>query len=176
MATYRFVDHWRVPGTPGAVYDLLSRPRDYPCWWGDAFLAGTGDDGPAAPGKRARVVTRGWLPYRLRWELVCVEASAPHLLVSQVHGDFEGTGTWVITADGDGTHATLTWAVEVRKPLIRHAPAVLRPLFAWNHRWAMRRGEGRITALLAQGRATAALGGSAPEGVEAGAEPVAPVR
>ena len=48
----------------------------YPRWWGDAFLEGEGDPGPAAPGKRARLLTRGRLPYRLRWDLVCVEADA----------------------------------------------------------------------------------------------------
>lgn len=169
MAGYRFVDVWHVPGSPEAVYGLLSCPREYPSWWGDAFLEGTGDAGPAAPGKRARLVTRGRLPYRLRWELVCVEAVAPRRLVSHIHGDFEGEGIWTIVAEGSGTRATLEWSVEVRKPTVRRLTPVLRPLFAWNHRWAMDRGLGRITALLADEA-------SAAERVEAGAEPVTPMR
>jgi hypothetical protein len=43
----------------------------------------------------------------------------------------------------------LQWNVDVRKRLVRHLTPALRPLFAWNHRWAMRRGHERITALLA---------------------------
>jgi uncharacterized protein YndB with AHSA1/START domain len=176
MATYRFVDTWHVPAAAEDVYDLLSRPRDYPRWWGDAFLEGEGDAGPASPGKRARLVTRGRLPYRLRWELVCVEATAPHRLVSRVHGDFEGAGTWTIEDEGGGTRATLVWEVDVRKPLVRRTTVLLRPLFAWNHGWAMRRGRARITGLLAEQGAAGAAGASAPEGVEAGPQPLAPVR
>ena len=149
MAVYSFVDEWRVPAPVDAVYDLLSCPREYPSWWGDAFLEGEGDSGPAAPGKRARLVTRGLLPYRLRWELVCVEAQAPRLLVSRIQGDFVGEGIWTLTPVAGGTRAVLEWRVEVRKGLIRHLTPLLRPLFAWNHRWAMRRGEERIVALLA---------------------------
>jgi len=51
------VDEWLVPASPEWVYGLLSYPREYPEWWGDAFLEGEGDPGPAAPGKRARLLT-----------------------------------------------------------------------------------------------------------------------
>jgi uncharacterized protein YndB with AHSA1/START domain len=149
VAAYSFIDEWFVPASVEAVYDLLSRPRDYPTWWGEAFLAGEGDAGPAAPGKRARMLTRGRLPYRLTWELVCVEADAPTRLVSRIEGDFVGEGIWTFTPAGDGTRAVLQWNVDVRKRLVRHLTPALRPLFAWNHRWAMRRGHERITALLA---------------------------
>ena len=149
MAAYSFVDEWRVPASVEAVYDVLSRPREYPSWWGDTFLEGEGDPGPATPGKRARLVTRGLLPYRLRWELICVEARAPRVLVSRIQGDFVGVGLWTLTPVDGGTRAVLEWRVEVRKRLIRHLTPLLRPLFAWNHHWAMRRGQKRIVALLA---------------------------
>jgi uncharacterized protein YndB with AHSA1/START domain len=148
MTRYRFVDEWLVPASPEWVYELLSCPRDYPAWWGDAFVRGEGDDGPAAPGKRARLLTRGRLPYRLRWELTCVEAIAPSRLVSRIEGDFVGCGTWTLTEAEGGTRVVLDWDVEVRKPLVRRLTPLLRPLFAWNHRWAMRRGEERIVGLL----------------------------
>jgi uncharacterized protein YndB with AHSA1/START domain len=149
MAAYRFVDEWLVPASPEWVYGLLSCPREYPEWWGDAFLEGEGDPGPAAPGKRARLLTRGRLPYRLRWELVCVEAIAPARLVSRIDGDFAGEGIWTIAPVDGGTRAVLEWTVEVRKGLVRFLTPVLRPLFAWNHHWAMARGLDRITALAA---------------------------
>ena len=150
MAAYSFVDEWHVPAPVDAVYDLLSCPREYPSWWGDAFLEGEGDPGPAAPGKRARLLTRGRLPYRLRWELICVEAEAPRRLVSQIRGDFEGRGIWTLTPVEGGTRAVLEWQVDVRKPLVRRLTPLIRPLFGWNHRWAMRRGEERIVALLTE--------------------------
>ena len=150
MAAYRFVDEWLVPASPEWVYALLSCPRGYPEWWGTAFLEGEGDPGSAAPGKRARLLTRGRLPYRLRWELTCVEATAPSRLVSRIEGDFVGEGIWTISPADGGTRAALEWNVEVRKGLVRHLTPVLRPLFAWNHRWAMARGLESITALAAR--------------------------
>ena len=154
MAAYRFVDEWLVPASPEWVYGLLSCPREYPGWWRDAFLEGEGDPGPAAPGKRARLLTRGRLPYRLRWELTCVEAVAPSRLVSRIEGDFVGQGIWTISSEGRGTRAVLEWNIEVRKGLVRRLTPILRPLFAWNHRWAMARGLERITALASEPRAS----------------------
>jgi hypothetical protein len=154
MATYSFTDTWLVPASTDAVYELLSCPREYPEWWGDAFLTGEGDPGPASPGKRAHLLTRGRLPYRLRWELTCVEAHAPTRLVSRIRGDFEGEGIWTLSPVDGGTRAVLEWRVDIRKPLVRHLTPVLRPLFAWNHRWAMRRGEAAITNVLAASAAT----------------------
>jgi hypothetical protein len=150
MAAYRFVDEWFVPASPEWVYALLSCPREYPEWWGKAFLEGEGDPGPAAPGKRARLLTRGRLPYHLRWELVCVEAVAPSRLVSRISGDFDGEGIWTITPAEGGTRAVLEWTVEVRKGLVRHLTPLLRPLFGWNHGWAMARGLESITVLAAR--------------------------
>ncbi|MBM3677839.1 MAG: hypothetical protein FJW96_08140 [Actinobacteria bacterium] len=174
MARYSFVDEWLVPASPEAVYALLSRPVRYPEWWGDAFLRGEGDEGPAAPGKRARLLTRGLLPYRLRWELVCLEAAPPTRLVSGITGDFEGEGIWTIAeAPGGGTRAVLEWNVDVRKPLVRELTPLLRPLFAWNHGWAMRRGHERIVSLLetGAGRRSPLL----PKLVEARAQAIPPV-
>lgn len=150
MATYSFTDEWRIDGSAEEIYALLSCPKDYPDWWSDAFLRGEGDSGPAAPGKRARLLTRGWLPYTLTWELECIEAVPSSRLDSRIHGDFVGRGLWTITPlDTGGCSVVLEWNVVVRKPLVRHLSPVLRPLFRWNHRWAMRRGERRMQALLA---------------------------
>src|SRR4029077_5859460 len=80
---------------------------------GTAFLEGEGDPGSAAPGKRARLLTRGRLPYRLRWELTCVEATAPSRLVSRIEGDFVGEGIWTISPVDGGTRAALEWNVQV---------------------------------------------------------------
>ena len=43
MATYSFTDEWRINGSAADIYGLLSCPRDYPDWWGDAFLEGVED-------------------------------------------------------------------------------------------------------------------------------------
>ncbi len=97
-----------------------------------------------------------------------MEADAPRRLVSRIHGDFEGEGIWTLTPVEGGTWVVLDWRVDVRKPLVRHLTPLLRPLFAWNHRGAMRRGQERIVAELGAARSA--------DRREAGAETVAPVR
>jgi hypothetical protein len=113
-------------------------------------------------------VTRGRLPYRLRWDLVCVEADAPRRLVSQIHGDLEGEGIWTFERAAGATRVVLEWRVGVRKPIVRRLTPLLRPLCAWNHRWAMRRGQASIVAELSAA--------SLADRRHAGAETVAPVR
>jgi hypothetical protein len=148
IATYRFVDRLEVAGRVEGVYELLSRPCDYPAWWGDVFLSAEGDTGPPEPGKKSRVVTRGWLPYRLRWQLECLAVEENVVLASRITGDFEGTGTWVFEQDGAVARATLTWDVRVTKPLVRTLSPLLRPVFAWNHGWAMRRGQRHLEEIV----------------------------
>jgi hypothetical protein len=46
--------------------------------------------------------------------------------------------------------ASPLWNVEVRKGFVRRLTPVLRPLFAWNHGWAMARGLESITARAAE--------------------------
>ena len=65
--------------------------------------------------------------------------------MSRIEGDFVGEGIWTISPAEGGTCAVLEWNVEVRKGLVRRLTPVLRPLFAWNHGWAMARGLASIT-------------------------------
>jgi uncharacterized protein YndB with AHSA1/START domain len=144
MARYQFLSEWFVPAPPERVYDVLGALEEYPEWWGDVFLEVEGDKGPPRPGKRSRVKARGYLPYRLRWEAEIVEAERPHKIRMRLSGDFDGEGEWRLRPVEGGTQATLDWQPAVNKPLIRYLTPVLRPLFASNHYWTMRRGQEHI--------------------------------
>ena len=151
-AEYRFLDRWEVPAEIDRVYDIVARPRDYPSWWGDVFLAAEGDEGVAAPGKRTTVRARGFLPYQLRFMLECMVVEPPYRIESRLHGDFEGTGTWLLDRRPDGgTTVQLDWRPRVVKRGVRELSPVLRPLFRSNHSWTMRRGQLHILELLARG-------------------------
>ena len=152
MADYRFRDEWRLPANIERVYDLVGEPLEYPRWWSDVFLAAEGDAGEPAPGKRISVVARGFLPYRLHFSLTCLEAERPNRIHSRLDGDFEGTGTWLLAEDGDGTKAVLNWRPTVRKPGVRELTPVLRPLFRANHAWTMRHGLEAAVRLLGEER------------------------
>ncbi|TIM60633.1 MAG: hypothetical protein E5Y52_28960, partial [Mesorhizobium sp.] len=50
---------------------------------------------------------------------------------------------------GSGTHVKLTWQVIVERPILKLLAPLLRPAFAWNHRWTTPRGEAGLRRYLA---------------------------
>lgn len=140
-AQYQFIDRWYVPEPIGDVYDVIGDQLDYPSWWNKAFLSVTGDEGPPRPGRRASIVSKGFLPYKLRWEAEVVEAERPRGFRMTVSGDFVGGGEWTLEEAEGGTRATLDWRPAIEKPFVKQLTPILRPLFRANHKWAMRRGQ-----------------------------------
>jgi hypothetical protein len=153
-AEYRFVDEWFVPMQIEQAYDVLGDPLRYPEWWPEAFPQASGDPGPPKPGNRVAVVSRGFLPYRLRWTLTCVAVDRPHTIDAEMSGDFVGTSSWTFAEVDGGTRAVLDFRPAVAKPLVRRLSLLLRPLFRANHRWAMARGQEAIRRLALESAAS----------------------
>ncbi|MES1258209.1 MAG: polyketide cyclase, partial [Acidobacteriota bacterium] len=97
--------------------------------------------------------TKGWLPYRLRWEAVTTESRRPNRIALRATGDLEGRGIWSILQDGAFTDVTFDWKLTAGKPFLRWLSPVLRPVFEANHRWAMQQGEKSLELELARYRA-----------------------
>jgi hypothetical protein len=152
---YRFVDRWLVRASLEATYDVIGDTIGYPRWWGDVFVNVEGDGGPPRPGRHARIVSRGFLPYLLRWEAQVVEAEAPRRFAFVMTGDFVGSGSWTFDSGDDGTAAIFEFRPRVEKPGVKQLSPILKPLFRWNHRWAMQRGERGVNALFAHREAVA---------------------
>lgn len=153
---YQFVSRWRVEGTCGEVADVVGDLPALARWWPSVYLD-VEELEPADPnglGHRARVHTRGWLPYTLRWEFVVVESRYPYGFTIAATGDFEGRGEWTFAQDGRFVVATYDWRLTAEKPLLRNLSFLLKPLFEANHRWAMARGEESLKLELARRRAT----------------------
>jgi hypothetical protein len=148
---YRFVDRWVVNASLERAYDVIGDTLGYPQWWGDVFVEVDGDGGPPRPGRHVRIVSRGFLPYLLRWEAEIVNVDAPHTFDFRMTGDFVGSGSWSFTPAGEGTGAVFDFRPRVEKPGVKQLSPVLKPLFRWNHGWAMQRGERGINTLLAAG-------------------------
>lgn len=140
---YHLISHWRVRGDLDEVAAILREPRDLVRWWPEVYLAveveGEGDADGA--GRTVGVHSRGRLPYSLRWRFRVVEARWPHGATIEAWGDLAGRGTWTLAQRGSEVDATYVWQVRVEKPLLRRLSPLLEPLFAWNHRWAMAKGE-----------------------------------
>lgn len=140
-AEYRFLDRWSVQGPLADVYEVVGNTLGYPTWWGDVFVSVDGDEGPPRPGRQATIVSRGLLPYRLRWQAQIVEANAPHGFSFTMTGDFVGTGGWTFAEAGGLVSATFDFRPRVEKAGVKQLTPALRPIFRWNHSWAMKRGE-----------------------------------
>ena len=131
---YVFVDEWDVDAPQEVVYDVIADARTYPAWWKPVYLAVEGDE------RVTQHRFKGRLPYTLEMRAEMVREERPRQFEVAVDGDLRGKGIWTFTPAGDGrTHVRWDWIVFADRPLLRSLTPVLRPLFRWNHNWAVAR-------------------------------------
>ncbi len=152
---YRFRTRWRVFGTLEEVAAVLGDVSELARWWPSVYreVEELDPGGEGGVGRRARLRTRGWLPYTLDWELSVVASRHPHGFTIQTHGDLAGRGVWTLEQSGAWTLVSYDWRVRAEKPLLRLLSPIGRPIFEANHRWAMRMGERSLALELARRRA-----------------------
>jgi hypothetical protein len=153
---YQFLSRWRVEGTCGEVADILGDPLALSQWWPSVYLGVDELRPPDAHGlgRRARLHTKGFLPYTLTWELEVTETRYPYGFTIAASGDFDGRGVWTFEQDGSFVDVTYDWRLSAEKPLLRNLSFLLRPLFEANHRWAMAQGEQSLKLELLRRRAS----------------------
>jgi hypothetical protein len=152
---YHFLSRWRVAGTVGEVSDVLGDPMELTRWWPAVYLDAEELARPDSRGvgRRVRLLTKGWLPYTLRWEFVVSESLYPNGFTLDASGDFIGRGVWTFAQDGPFVDIVYDWRIRAEKPLLKSLSGILRPLFEANHRWAMRQGEESLDLELRRRRA-----------------------
>ena len=141
--SYFFVSHWRVPGRIEQVFRLFQQVERLPDWW-PAVYRGVEEleaGGPKGLGRTVALRGKGWLPYSIRWQLKVTGVEYPRRIDLSASGDLEGRGTWLLAQAGEDVDITFEWEVTANKPLLKSLSPFLKPLFAMNHRWAMRQGE-----------------------------------
>jgi uncharacterized protein YndB with AHSA1/START domain/quercetin dioxygenase-like cupin family protein len=135
---YLFVDEWDVAAPPQAVFDAIADARTYPRWWTPVYID-VDADGPPVLGKESRQHFKGRLPYHLHTRSTITRLEPPHVVQGDVEGDLRGRGTWTLTPTATGTHVRFDWRVYAGRKLLRALTPVLRPVFRWNHNWAIAR-------------------------------------
>jgi uncharacterized protein YndB with AHSA1/START domain len=140
---YVFVDEWHVAAPPEVLFEIMADSRTYPEWWLPVYIS-VEADGPPAVGCIARHHFKGRLPYTLRMRAELVRMDRPRQFEVRVDGDLRGRGVWTFTPQGGGTHVRWDWTVFADKPLLRYLTPVLRPLFRWNHAWAVKRAQEQL--------------------------------
>lgn len=149
---------WRVEGTVYDVAAILTDVLQLPDWWGEVYLStkimAPGDD--TGIGRQVAVRSKGRLPYDLNWTATLVESAIPHRWKITATGDLTGWGEWTLTQNGPMVDARYDWHVAADKPILRLLSPLLAPVFAWNHRWAMAKGEEGLRRGLARRRVSTA--------------------
>ena len=92
-------------------------------------------------GKVVDPYTKGWLPYTLRWRFRVTEVERYERIVLKPEGGFSGRGVWTFEQEGEAVNVRYDWKITAQKPILRTLSSALKPIFAANHEWAMRKGE-----------------------------------
>jgi uncharacterized protein YndB with AHSA1/START domain/quercetin dioxygenase-like cupin family protein len=135
---YLFIDEWDVAAPPEAVFQAIADSRTYPDWWRPVYLE-VDSDSAIEVGGEALHHFKGRLPYHLHTRSVIAELDPPRTITADVDGDLRGRGKWTLTPTGQGTHVRFDWQVHADRKLLRVLTPVLRPIFRWNHNWAIAR-------------------------------------
>jgi uncharacterized protein YndB with AHSA1/START domain len=130
---YVFADEWDVDAPPEVVYEVMADARTYPSWWKPVYLSVEGDR------KVTQHQFKGRLPYTLKMRAEMVREDRPRQFEVRVYGDLRGRGIWTFTPQNGGTHVRWDWIVFADRALLRYLTPVLRPIFRWNHNWAVAR-------------------------------------
>lgn len=141
---YHFEEQWTIPGySPEEVYEVLYDASILPQWWQGVYQQVVPFERYPRPlvGAKARVRARGFLPYTLGFVLEALRLERGRMVEVRASGDFDGIWRATLVPHGDGTRVEIDWRVTVHKPIIRMFSWLLKPLFAWNHRWTTPRGE-----------------------------------
>jgi hypothetical protein len=151
---YHFVESWSIPAPIDNVWRVLADGKLLPQWWRGVYQESValGDYPEPRVGDRYAAKARGFLPYRLQFILETAALERPTLVSVKVAGDLSGTWTARLREKAGGTEVAIEQIVTADKPLLRWFSPLLKPLFAWNHRWTTPRGEAGLTDYLAARR------------------------
>jgi hypothetical protein len=75
----------------------------------------------------------------MRWSFRVTESCALNGFTLEANGDFVGRGIWTFEQDGEWVNITCDWKIRADKPLLRYFSWIVKPIFAANHGWTMRK-------------------------------------
>lgn len=148
MGQYEFLDTWCVDAPIDRVFSAIEDSARWPEWWRGMRSAELLEDGDEnGVGRLWRYVWRSRLPYDLKFDTRVTRLERPLLLEGQAEGDLTGIGRWRLF-EGRGTAVIYEWNVRTSRPWMNVLAPLARPVFAWNHHAAMRRGAEGLARLL----------------------------
>jgi hypothetical protein len=157
ISSYHFITHWRMNANCWEISDILGDAEGLARWCSAVYLEvkiiKPGD--AKGVGKVVDLYTKGRLPYRLRWKFRVVENNEPYGFVIEAFGDFVGRGIWTFEQDGEWVNIRYDWDIIAEKPLLKILSWLLKPIFSWNHHWAMNQAEQYLQSEILRRRGSA---------------------
>jgi uncharacterized protein YndB with AHSA1/START domain len=172
---YYFLDKWLIPYPVETVWPHIVHAQAYSQWWGEVYdhVIPLNDLPADRIGAKADVLAHGRLPYRIHFVTEITQVEPPHQLGLKAEGDLTGTGLWTLQAAEGGTAVSFEWIVQADKTIIKLFSPIIKPIFEWNHRWTMKKGEAALKRLLIEqqlnefNRLTPMPPGAAQQGINA---------
>lgn len=149
---YHIVSTWRVEGSVEEVAMIIADGPRLAKWWPSVYI----DVREDSDGEAVSAWTKGWLPYILFFRFRFTESSLPSGFTVAADGDFYGRGIWTFRQEGPQVVVTYDWKIRPRNWFLRTFSFALKPIFVFNHNWAMARGEESLGLELARSRASSA--------------------
>ncbi len=139
---YHFITKWEFNASIEEVFKLIENGSDLPRWWPEVYLSAKAEKIGRLDriGDKIHFQTKGWLPYTLHWTAEVISLNVPNHMEIKATGDFIGTGIWTLSQTGALTKVQFDWHILAEKPLLRYFSFIAKPIFSWNHHWAMARG------------------------------------
>lgn len=140
---YHFITKWELADTTcQEISDVLGDADGLKRWWPSVYLdVKVTEPGDAkGVGKLVQLYTKGWLPYTLKWQFRVIENREPFGFTIQAIGDFKGFGIWTFEQQGNRVAVTYDWKIKAEKGMLKTFSFLMKPIFRWNHHWAMKKG------------------------------------
>ncbi len=142
MANFHFITNWKIDAPVNQVYEIIKDSSKLSEWCPSVYLeVKTLEQGfPNGIGKKVALFTKGYLPYTLRWNFEVTQIIPNKKLALDAYGDLEGKGLWTFTElSNGGCEVNYDWNIEFKKKGLSAFSFILRPIFEFNHRWAMKK-------------------------------------
>jgi len=134
---FAFDRSWEFPLLRAELWSRVSDTSSFSNWW--PWLRAF-DPVPLAAGATTKCTIGPPLPYVLSIDLEVARVVDERSVDVTVGGDLSGPARLELDDVGEGSRARLVWVLEVRRPVLRMAAVVGRPVLQWGHDWVVANG------------------------------------
>jgi hypothetical protein len=115
MKKFCFVTIWRIEAPISQVCDAISDCLHWPHWWKGVEKVEELETGDMSGiGGLRRFTWKGWLPYRLTFDIRVTRIVPLSILEGYASGEVEGIGRWYFSGDNGTTVVCYEWDIRIK--------------------------------------------------------------